>query len=112
MKLGDQVCSMELAKRLKELGVKQESVFFWDTEVRWDRQTPYLRLNQFDAPTNDQVAAFTVAELLEQAEDFELWRSGDRYCVRADGSTVMMFTAADALAQMRIHQIERGLVKP
>lgn len=32
MKLEDQVCSLELAKRLKYLGVKQESFFFW-TEI-------------------------------------------------------------------------------
>ncbi|GAH25167.1 unnamed protein product, partial [marine sediment metagenome] len=31
MKTEDQVCSLELAKQLKELGVKQDSVFFWCT---------------------------------------------------------------------------------
>ena len=29
MKLEDQVCSLELAKRLKELGVPQKSLFYW-----------------------------------------------------------------------------------
>lgn len=29
MKLEQQVCSLDLAKKLKELGVKQESAFYW-----------------------------------------------------------------------------------
>ena len=30
MKLEEQVCSLELAKELKELGVKQDSMFYWE----------------------------------------------------------------------------------
>ncbi len=41
MPLESQVCSLELAKRLKELGVKQESLFYWVAEDIYDR--PYNR---------------------------------------------------------------------
>lgn len=36
MKLEDQVCSLKYAKRLKELGVKQKSLFYW-VSSRWDK---------------------------------------------------------------------------
>lgn len=55
MKLEDQVCSLELAKRLKELGVKQNSALVWykDNEIR--RRGEML---------GTYLAAFTVAELI------------------------------------------------
>lgn len=70
MKLEQQVCSLELAKKLKELGVKQESLFWWGM---------YKQSNQFygdfkvctELHTADKVnysfeySAFTVAELGE-----------------------------------------------
>jgi len=33
MKLEKQVCSLELAKKLKELGVKQESLWFYNSKT-------------------------------------------------------------------------------
>lgn len=40
MKLEDQVCSLELAKRLKELGVQQNNVFYWvqGHDMDWNAQ--------------------------------------------------------------------------
>ena len=77
MKLEDQVCSLELAKKLKELGVKKESLFYWadgelviGTDVdlllennktrslAWDAM--YIELDNFEI-----YSAFTVAELGE-----------------------------------------------
>src|ERR1051325_10817319 len=60
MQLEQQVCSLELAKRLRELGVKQESYFYWFFEeynhepVGWRIQTE-----------EGDYSAFTVAELGE-----------------------------------------------
>lgn len=58
MNLESQVCSFELAKRLKELGIKQSSLFFWTIGGIVSRleALPILDYNY---------SAFTVAELGE-----------------------------------------------
>jgi len=78
MKLEKQVCSLELAKRLKELGVKQDSEYEWETDRRPSKQKPVLKtssirgcrrcgaiINGLPRPTIacERFAAFTVAEL-------------------------------------------------
>ena len=59
MELSKQVVSLELARKLKELGVKQESLFCWNDGKlgTWDEPT------RFGNP--ELYAAFTVAELGE-----------------------------------------------
>jgi hypothetical protein len=70
MKLEYQVCSLELAKRLKELGVKQESEFQWvnNDPSRTDALAIYVYHNDFiqehGAESSVVCSAFTVAELL------------------------------------------------
>lgn len=61
MKLEDQVVSLVWAKKLKELGVKQESYFFWygGNVLRENQLTQELRRHE------PPVSAFTVAELGE-----------------------------------------------
>jgi hypothetical protein len=66
MKLEDQLVSLELAKRLKELGVKQDGVFHWVAETHHTGINQHL--NGWSLKTNHGVgrhsmAAFTVAEL-------------------------------------------------
>lgn len=65
MKLEDQVCSLELAKKLKEIGVKQKSIFVWeyyDDKCYGVKFIPYAVIPD----TNNKFqlfSAFTVADL-------------------------------------------------
>lgn len=57
MKLENQVCSLELAKKLKELGVKQKSLFCWVYQDDIERyELVYM-------PGHHWVSAFTASEL-------------------------------------------------
>lgn len=64
MKLEQQVVSLELAKQLKELGVKQDSLFYWSKQVdqiHWGLE----HAKYFAVDKRQDVSAFTVAELGE-----------------------------------------------
>lgn len=79
MKLEQQVCSLELAKKLKELGVKQESLWVWEPyitdgpgkqhgswEVRVLIDHPWHVRFYEPVPTqlvSHRISAFTVAEI-------------------------------------------------
>jgi hypothetical protein len=74
MKLEDQVCALEYAKKLKELGVKQESLFYWIKE-----DSPYIWYNSNNYPIHAEkfyYSAYTVAELGEMLPDW--FDSGNR----------------------------------
>lgn len=64
MKLEDQVVSLELAKKLKSLNVKQESLFYWQADVS---NGEAIRVSQGHSRSmyEENFSAFTVAELLE-----------------------------------------------
>ena len=72
MKPQKQVCSLELSKKLKELGVKQESLWYWGLFVRNDGQPNRWELSdrnilniQNISILKEKCSAFTVAELGE-----------------------------------------------
>lgn len=127
MKLKQQVCSLELAKRLKELGVKQESLFYWynkDDRNFLSEMTPNYSVTDGFIP----FSAFTVAELGEMLPNivmkdeqdwwFETLKNGSgtswMVCYEAkDESDVIVFhadTEADARAKMLIYLLENNLI--
>jgi hypothetical protein len=68
MKLEDQVVSLELAKKLKEPGVKQESAFWWNLRFNsgeWHLDSYQIFTKSNASPCDDSISAFTVAELGE-----------------------------------------------
>lgn len=72
MTLEQQVCSLDLAKKLKELGVKQESIINWQFFPGWGEETGKWELRHYSdfrlssSGDSDRVcSAFTVAELGE-----------------------------------------------
>jgi hypothetical protein len=129
MKLEQQVCGMKLAKRLEELGVKQESYFQW--RYFGDNREGEIWLVQpskedYRYPT--AVSAFTVAELGEmlprnvrKGDTFHaptIWFGEQATYIEYDdreSSKVPLSpiagNEADARAEMLIYLIENNLIK-
>lgn len=128
MKLEQQVCSLELAKRLKELGVKQDSAFYWVSFEAHDyilnQEVPgSLKERNFLLPSDDSrlknypafsnnFSAFTVAELGEILPfGFDSHKVEEHtnlgWMARYTDYRFFAATEADARAKMLIHLIER-----
>jgi hypothetical protein len=129
MKLEQQACSLELAKRLRKLGVKQESLFWW---VRWlDFGGAGKSYPQGDvlAYKNDPLLApkhhsdgelyraFTVAELGEMLPHGYYSRHGVRgytcgamLAASETKGTFQRDTEADVRATMLIYLLENKLL--
>lgn len=136
MKLEQQVCSLDLAKRLKELGVDQlHSLFIYRKyslrekhDIMFD---PKRNLAILSGMIQEELAAFTVAELGEMLPFFlkdngwlNIWKrnigAGEVWVVvyteiEMDGSEKVYFdfdspTEADARAEMLIYLLENNLI--
>lgn len=125
MNIEDHVTNLELSKKLKELGVKQESLFAWISE----NEVEFL---PFDIRNiNVCISAFFASELLEFLPDLENGRSlrygaeypsareecGGKYysvCDAVDYPHDKYFYSnnfADCLAMMLIHLIENKIIE-
>lgn len=134
MELQKQVVSLELAKRLKELGVKQESIFVW-SEPRPDKAPDADTTLVLDRDCNVQLchkwqdwgdcfephAAFTVAELGEMLQDgmmnshktgFGYWTCKYTYVSQDAEPTAEARgdTEAEARGLMLVYLIENNLI--
>ena len=142
MKLEQQVINLELAKKLKELGIKQSSIFAWEKmcgKKNWNLM--YGSLDDIHPVDWDSyaktyhaesviVSAFTVAELGEVLPNnlyvkkvpywlqFEIKNSqGGWSCqYRNMGRETLKFfeeeTMVNSGAKMLCYLIEKGLLKP
>ena len=137
MKPEDQVVNLELSKRLKELGVKQESVFHWVEGEMGGMSVSQIGVFGW-TEKSARCSAFTVAELGEmlpvgikpqgtvsslRIETFgepkkwriQYMRFDDVGAWVNDREPLNPCTdekEADARAKMLIHLIETGAVKP
>lgn len=116
MKLEDQVVSLELAKKLKELGVKQESLFWWhDGCSTW--ATPHIK-SEAHSCIGHTFSAFTVAELGEMlpARHIDTMKLEGEWFARYVEVTHNFYqsefstTEADARAKLVIFLIEANLI--
>jgi hypothetical protein len=128
--LEKQCVSLELAKRLKELGVKQESLFHWQPWMYGGDKMVIVEEGAEDwSDEGESYSAFTVAELGEMLRH----RVGDllgydvngfQFRPDARGHTVYWWnyvkgdfnhferadTEADARAKMLIYLVENGFI--
>ena len=89
MKLEEQVCSLELAKKLKELGVKQDGYFSWELIYKKWEIRPDCCYEDLD---NVMVSAFTVAELGEiliSHNDIEVYEDNGLIFATASNGTIV-----------------------
>jgi len=129
MELKDQVCSLELAKRLKELGVKQKGLFSWARQggfKNWGLEL-YPPKPQLKRIGRDYYVAFTSSELFNILPSVKCYEPqlvrgylfGDtqlKYCCRYDGtesdnSPFVDINPCNALAKMLVYLIENELME-
>jgi hypothetical protein len=113
MKLESQVCSLELSKRLKQLGVKQESYFVWSCMAgasKWEVREDWANED------SRWISAFTVAELGEILIGLGCHNHMPQYLPSQkgwlNGCETGPLNEADSRASLACFWIEKGLVNP
>ncbi len=118
--LSQQVCSLELAKKLAAVGVPQDSFFVWyggtTPATLWTRDR--FEEKRWNHP-EQTYAAFTVAELGEMLPYTAFGAYFNEFKGKDDWSmaygrekTIVADTEADARASLLIYLIESHLIDP
>ena len=119
MKLENQVCSLDLAKNLKELGVNQDSLFYWVLSgFDGKNETFDLQMNP-SLMIRGVVSAFTCSELgilikecIDDSVIEDLFFVNEKPTLIREGiDSFVATTEADCRAKMLIHLIENRLNK-
>ena len=126
MKLEKQVTSLKLSRKLKSLGVKQESLWYWEQDVDdsdggdfelCDKKVYDRWNNKFEQSIIEFYSAFTVAELGERLPcglytSYRIEVGWSFICKprfsNPDIKEQISTTEANARAKMLIHLIEKG----
>ena len=117
MKIEEQVTSLEVSKKLKELGVEQESYFYW---VELQGYPCFYRGDELEYKGEKTYSAFTVTELGELFKQISIIVSGynvrmkKNYCRYLSYNIVKAVfledTEANARGKMLIYLIEHNLI--
>lgn len=124
MKLENQVCSLEQANTLKQLGIEYKSLFNW-----WFNEIPtregfdnYKHVHYYaETPTSDKtviIPAFTVAELGVMLPDYVETHRSDKvpcwYCgfLEQPDQWTTGGTQAEAMAKFLINSLETEIATP
>lgn len=121
MKLENQVVSLELAKKLKELGVEQDSYFNWYTNYKGyyilgdnsDMMNNAKMTGNTTAPQWDYISAFTVAELgeyIKKASEETIGNLPERFSNMPVKEFIANWFKADYWAEILIYLLENNLI--
>ena len=132
MELEKQVVSLDLSKKLKELGVKQESLFYWHRSYdpfKQQENEPYVLFAPNNKAKEIDFSAYTVAELgellpscsrfqdgkvwdLAIASEPEVWEVMYHSVVREETLNIFIDRSeANARAKMLIYLLENKLIQ-
>lgn len=116
--IDNHVTSLEISKRLKELGVKQESEYWW-VDYTDGYSQPAWNLNSNHIGYKAHISAFLTSELADLLPDFyrvgkHIYSDNGFVCSHYDQEMQQVQTGntmPDAMGKMLIYLLEQGIIR-